>query len=49
MFYIPFFRTLKKESESTVNRTKVVGGEEVVVEIPQERVLKYIAQGNYKW
>lgn len=49
MFYIPFIRTLRQASESTVNSTKVVDGEKIVEEIPQERVLKYIAQGNYKW
>ena len=49
MFYIPFIRTLRQASESTVNSTKVVDGEKNVEEIPQERVLEYIAQGNYKW
>ena len=57
MFYVPFFRTLKKTSDATVPRvkTEVVAtgdGEELVVtkyEIPQEKVLRYIASGNYKW
>jgi alkaline phosphatase D len=57
MFYVPFVRTLKKASEAVVQRvkTEIVStddGEEVVTtryEIPQERVLRYIASGNYKW
>ncbi|CDO74863.1 hypothetical protein BN946_scf185004.g13 [Trametes cinnabarina] len=58
MFYVPFIRTLKPRSEEVVNRTKeeVVktedGKEEVVKvteEVPREKVLKYIAEGNYKW
>ncbi|KAI0086688.1 PhoD-like phosphatase-domain-containing protein [Irpex rosettiformis] len=57
MFYIPFFRTLKSTSDGTVNTIKeaktVVGGEEVTSlvedELPQEEVVKYIAEGNYKW
>jgi alkaline phosphatase D len=57
MFYVPFFRTLKKTSDAMVSRvkTEVVStddGDEVVntkYEIPQEKVLRYIASGNYKW
>ncbi|TFY64442.1 hypothetical protein EVJ58_g2610 [Rhodofomes roseus] len=58
MFYIPLIRTLKKQSEDVINRTKEVvnvledGTTETVIvteEVPQEKVLKYIADGNYKW
>jgi alkaline phosphatase D len=57
MFYVPFFRTLKKTSDAMIQRvkTEVVStedGKEVVrtkYEIPQEKVLRYIASGNYKW
>ena len=58
MFYVPFIRTLKPRSEEVVNRTReeVVinedGTKEVVKhveEVPREKVLKYIAEGNYKW
>ncbi|KAH9890706.1 PhoD-like phosphatase-domain-containing protein [Cubamyces lactineus] len=58
MFYVPFIRTLKPRSEEVVNRTKeeiVInedGTKEVVKhveEVPREKVLKYIAEGNYKW
>lgn len=57
MFYVPFIRTLKKASAATVKRfkTEIVtteGSEDFVTteyEIPQERVLRYIAPGNYKW
>jgi alkaline phosphatase D len=57
MFYVPFLRTLKKASDTTVQRTKAEvilteNGEELVTtkyEIPRERVLRYIASGNYKW
>lgn len=58
MFYVPFFRTLKPRSEEVVNKTReevVVledGTQEVrkyVEEIPREKVIRYIAEGNYKW
>lgn len=57
MFYIPFVRTLKLASENTVKvATEIkntLEGEEltslVEEEIPQEEVIKYIAEGNYKW
>lgn len=58
MFYVPFVRTLKMESQEKVERVHRVvtvdeeGIERVaehVEEVPQEKVLKYIAQGNYKW
>lgn len=58
MFYVPFIRTLKMESDTTVRKTKDVikttedGATEVatiVEDIPQEQVIKYIAEGNYKW
>ena len=55
MFWIPLVRTLKMQSEETVlhsrrNASAAVNDDEslVVEEIPRERVLKYIAQGNYK-
>jgi len=40
MFYIPFVRTLREQSQEAVNQSSI---------IPQERVIKYIASGNYKW
>ncbi|EIW60738.1 uncharacterized protein TRAVEDRAFT_146378 [Trametes versicolor FP-101664 SS1] len=58
MFYVPFIRTLKPRSEEVVNKTReeVVlledGTQEVVKhvdEIPRENVIRYIAEGNYKW
>ncbi|RDX52651.1 Metallo-dependent phosphatase [Lentinus brumalis] len=58
MFYVPFIRTLLPRSEEIVNKTReevVVnedGTKEViqhVVEVPKEKVVKYIAEGNYKW
>lgn len=58
MFYIPFVRTLKSESDARVLRARHAveidedGLERVVEteeEVPQEKVLKYIAKGNYKW
>lgn len=58
MFYAPLIRTLKMQSDSTVRRIKEItatrddGQTEVttvVEEIPQEQVIKYIAEGNYKW
>ncbi|RPD59100.1 Metallo-dependent phosphatase [Lentinus tigrinus ALCF2SS1-7] len=58
MFYVPFIRTLLPRSEEIVNKTRenvIVnedGSKEVlqyVVEVPKERVLQYIAEGNYKW
>ncbi|KAI0075810.1 hypothetical protein K474DRAFT_1355853 [Panus rudis PR-1116 ss-1] len=49
MFYIPFVRTLRPQSENTVQHVKVVDDKEVVEELPQEKVIKYIATGNYKW
>ncbi|KAI0695405.1 PhoD-like phosphatase-domain-containing protein [Cerioporus squamosus] len=58
MFYVPFIRTLLPRSEEVVNKTReevIVhedGSKEVlqyVVEVPKEKVLKYIAEGNYKW
>jgi len=58
MFYIPLVRSLKLASEGMVSRTRrnvtideegleVV--EEIVEEIPEERVMKYLPIGNYKW
>ncbi|KIJ27844.1 hypothetical protein M422DRAFT_270945 [Sphaerobolus stellatus SS14] len=58
MFYIPIIRTLKKQSKRlTVKRTQEViideNGQELVVEdsefVPEERVLKYLPLGNYKF
>ncbi|KAI0736478.1 PhoD-like phosphatase-domain-containing protein [Fomitopsis betulina] len=58
MFYIPLVRTLKSQSADVVNRTKEVVNvledgttvtETITEEVPQEKVLKYIADGNYKW
>ena len=58
MFYVPFVRTLRPRSEAVVNKTReevIVaedGSKEViqyVVEVPKEKVLKYIGEGNYKW
>ena len=57
MFYVPLIRTLKKASKETVDRSKTEiivadGVEEAVTTqyaIPRERVLRYIASGNYKW
>lgn len=58
MFYVPFIRTLKMASERHVPRvtiSEVVGEngtvevEERVEMVPEERVLRYIATGNYKW
>ncbi|KAJ3554580.1 hypothetical protein NM688_g3029 [Phlebia brevispora] len=53
MFYVPFVRTLRMKSETTVKTVKetTVEGNVVAVEeeVPQEQVLKYLAEGNYKW
>ena len=58
MFYVPFIRTLKPRSEEVVNRTREeviikedgnMGVVQHVEEVPREKVLKYIAEGNYKW
>jgi alkaline phosphatase D len=57
MFYVPLIRTLDMASKKTIERikTEVVlteVGEEIVTtkyEVPQERVLRSIATGNYKW
>ncbi|ESK85963.1 alkaline phosphatase family protein [Moniliophthora roreri MCA 2997] len=58
MFYIPFIRTLEKESNATVTKEFQVTeadeeGKQVIVtqyqEVPRERVVKYVAEGNHKW
>lgn len=55
MFYVPLVRTLRRASEAVVQRTRlrVVDGEsppeEVIEEVPMERVVKYLPIGNYKW
>ncbi|THG96831.1 hypothetical protein EW026_g5077 [Hermanssonia centrifuga] len=57
MFYVPFVRTLRMVSQTTVKTIKevvnAIEGENTTTfeeeEVPQEQVLKYIAKGNYKW
>lgn len=57
MFWVPLVRTLRDKSERTVKRLAEVQREvdgEVVTEVveeevPQEEVLKYVPEGNYKW
>ena len=58
MFYVPFVRTLRPRSEAVVNKTReeVIVAEDgtteviqYVVEVPKEKVIKYIGEGNYKW
>ena len=55
MFYVPLIRTLKAASEAVVPRTRLrivdeeSPPEEVVEEVPMERVVKYLPIGNYKW
>lgn len=57
MFDIPFVRTLRMQSEETVprNHTEMVMTEEgpvyvtETVQVPKERVVKYMARGNVKW
>jgi alkaline phosphatase D len=55
MFYVPLVRTLRAASEAVVPRTRLrivdeeSPPEEVVEEVPMERVLKYLPIGNYKW
>jgi alkaline phosphatase D len=54
MFYVPLIRTLRAASEAVVPRTRLrmvdeENLEEVVEEVPMERVLKYLPIGNYKW
>lgn len=58
MFYMPFIRTLRPRSEEVVNKTKeeVTVAEDgtkeawqYLVEIPKEKVIRYIGEGNYKW
>jgi len=57
MFDIPFFRTLRMQSNDTVSRTRneLVATEEGPVYVartdqaPKERVVKYMARGNVKW
>ncbi|KAG6845031.1 hypothetical protein H0H87_001368 [Tephrocybe sp. NHM501043] len=57
MFYIPFVRTLRLQSDSFVlkNRTRTISTENgleivnFVEEVPLERVIKYIPTGNSKW
>jgi alkaline phosphatase D len=55
MFYFPLVRTLRAASEAVVPRRKLrivdqeSPPEEVVEEVPMERVFKYLPIGNYKW
>jgi len=57
MFDIPFVRTLRMQSEETVaqNHSEMVVTEEgpvyvtETVQVPKERVVKYMARGNAKW
>lgn len=55
MFYVPLVRTLKTASEAVVQRTRLRivdeenPPEQVVEEVPTERVIKYLPIGNYKW
>ncbi|KAK7023800.1 alkaline phosphatase D [Favolaschia claudopus] len=57
MFDIPLVRTLSMQSEETVpaNRSELVETEEgpvyvtETVQVPKERVLKYVPLGNVKW
>ncbi|KAH6918856.1 alkaline phosphatase [Coprinopsis sp. MPI-PUGE-AT-0042] len=57
MFYIPYIRTLKLESDKLISRVKnttKLTDEGPVVEvqeefIPEERALKYLPDGNSKW
>jgi alkaline phosphatase D len=57
MFDIPFWRTLRMQSQETVlqNRSEVVDTEQgpelttALVPVPKERVVKYLARGNVKW
>ncbi|KAJ7231441.1 PhoD-like phosphatase-domain-containing protein [Mycena haematopus] len=57
MFDVPFIRTLRMQSEETVPRTRndmVLTDEGPIqinetVQVPKERVVKYMARGNIKW
>ena len=57
MFWVPLIRTLRPASEATVKRvhevTEEFDGEMFTQvteeEVPQEEVLKYVPEGNYKW
>ncbi|KAH9951414.1 PhoD-like phosphatase-domain-containing protein [Amylocystis lapponica] len=55
MFYVPFVRTLKMKSEGVVQQIKKVAADteteetEIIEEVPQEQVLKYLPLGNHKW
>ncbi|KAJ6500325.1 PhoD-like phosphatase-domain-containing protein [Mycena sanguinolenta] len=57
MFDVPFVRTLRMQSEETVpqNRSEMVLTDEgpihvtETVQVPKERVVRYMARGNVKW
>ena len=46
MFYIPFIRTMRMQSEEFFIRTLTDGSSE---EVPFEKVLAYLPNGNSKW
>lgn len=55
MFYVPLVQSLKPESKRHVEKKRLEWDDEVnelreIVElVPEEKVLKYIPTGNYKW
>ncbi|KAJ7067728.1 PhoD-like phosphatase-domain-containing protein [Mycena belliarum] len=57
MFDIPFYRTLRMQSEETVpfNRSELLMTDDgprsafIVADVPKEKVVKYLARGNVKW
>lgn len=57
MFYIPLVRTLRMQSDASVTRkqTKAIATNDTTEvgtafeDVPQERVLKYLPLGNFKW
>lgn len=50
MFYVPFFRTLRSQSDQTLTRNVTVA-ENVTAEVkvPYERTVAYLYKGNSKW
>jgi len=46
MFYIPFIRTMRMQSEESFIRTSTDGSSE---KVPYEKVLAYLPNGNSKW
>lgn len=57
MFYVPFFRTLRMQSDILVTQKHANGTgtndttEDTITyeDVPQEQVLKYLPIGNFKW